>query len=75
MSSYEMRLYLADALDQEACKATLIAALESRVIKLQSMGVASQTIIDTLDDLCADPYQINDDVIVFVMESLILATI
>lgn len=74
MTSDDMQTYLADALDQEACKNTLIMALESRVKHLQDEGVATQNIIERLEELCDDAYQINDDVILYVMESLIIAS-
>lgn len=75
MSIEKMRVYLADALDQEACKNTLFMALQSRVQELQLSGVHTKTIIDCLDDLCDDPYQMNDNVIQHVMETLIISSI
>ena len=68
-----MRVYLSDALDQEACKKTLIEALQSRVSCLQHLVVSDTIIIECLEDLCDDPYQINDDVIIYVIESLLLS--
>lgn len=73
MSPAKIRTYLSDALDQEACKKTLIEALESRVVRLQNHGLSDQIIIEYLEDLCDDPYQINDDVIIHVIESILLS--
>lgn|GEM_PF-2193285 len=73
MSPAIMRGYLSDALDQEACKKTLIEALQSRVSRLQDLGISDAIIIERLEDLCDDPYQINDDVIIYVIESLLLS--
>lgn len=73
MTHAKIRIYFSDALDQEACKKTLIEALESRVTRLQNRGISDETIIECLEDLCEDPYQINDDVIVHVIESILLS--
>ena len=75
MSETEIQVYLSEALDQEACKATLIAALESRVCSLQDLGISNREIINSLENLCDDPYQINDDVIFVVIENLVIGEI
>lgn len=68
LSSNEHSIYLSAALDQEACKATLLSALVSRVDGLRSRGVTDEQICTALYQLSLDPYQMNDDVIVDVME-------
>lgn len=64
----EYSIYLSAALDQEACKATLLSALVSRVDGLRLRGVSDEQICTALYQLSLDPYQMNDDVIVDVME-------
>ncbi|GAB5426414.1 MAG: hypothetical protein Crog4KO_35610 [Crocinitomicaceae bacterium] len=73
MSPAKMQIYLSDALDQVACKKTLMEALQSRVSRLQNLGTSDRVIIERLEDLCDDPYQINDDVIIHVIESILLS--
>ena len=68
MKEQEITLYLNAALDQEACKATLRAALLSRVESLFQQGIAQALICDSLEILCDDEFQLNDDVIFEVME-------
>ena len=68
MSDNEIKTYLSAALDQEACKDTLRAALISRVKSLRTRGIAPQTLLCNLKSMCKDLYQINDDVIVEVMK-------
>ena len=63
MSDDEIKAYLAAALDQEACKATLRAALVSRVDSLRARGISAHTLIFNLQSMSEDLYQINDDVI------------
>ena len=63
MQNDDVQVYLSDALDQEACKPTLTEALLSRVIALQDLDILNITIIACLENLCDDPYQLNDDVI------------
>ena len=63
MTTDEISGYLSAALDQEACKDTLRAALVSRVESLEQRGITHTVILAGLEELCADPYQINDDVI------------
>lgn len=75
MSDDEIQVYLSEALDQEACKATLLAALESRVSSLQDLGIINGKIINGLENLHDDPYQINDDVILIVIENLFISDI
>lgn len=72
MSTQHMETYLAAALDQEACKATLIAALTSRVVELRDRGIAVPTLITSLENLCDDPYQLHDDIIEHVIEWLLV---
>lgn len=68
MTPEQIEAYLSAALDQEACKPTLIEALTSRVIALQSSGVAGITLIQCMENLCEEPDQLNQDVIEAVME-------
>jgi len=68
LSHTEIESYLAAALDQEACKKTLTEALMSRVMALQGEGISDIAIIVSLEELCDDPQQINDDVIDAVIE-------
>lgn len=63
MTADEISGYLSAALDQEACKDTLRAALVSRVESLAQRGIEDSIIVRQLEELCEDPYQINDDVI------------
>ncbi len=75
MLKADIQIYLAEALDQEACKPTLTQALLSRVTELKALNIDHTTIINCLDDLCEDPYQINVDVIEDVIESIVIATL
>ena len=68
MSDHEITRYLAAALDQVACKDTLRAALRSRVDALSARGITQPTLIGNLRRMCADVYQLNDDVILEVIE-------
>ena len=72
MTDEAIQGYLSAALDQEACKKTLIAALESRVAQLQARGISDTRIIASLKHLSDEPFQMNDDVIEDVLESIIL---
>jgi hypothetical protein len=63
MSDNEIQVYLSMSLDQEACKATLLAALKSRVDALRDKGVPDSTIVTCLENLIEASYQMNDDVI------------
>ena len=72
MTRDDMTLYLSAALDQEACKATLMAALWSRVDTLRDKHMADNQIIDLLQAIGDDPYQLNEDVIYEVIEEMIL---
>lgn len=73
MLTIDIQIYLAEALDQEACKPTLTQALLSRVAELQNLNISNEMIIHCLEDLCEDPYQINVDVIEDVIESVIIS--
>jgi hypothetical protein len=73
MSSEQREAYLAAALDQEACKATLTAALRSRVVALHQGGAAIVTLIECLENLGDDPDQLNRDVIEDVMDWMLVA--
>jgi hypothetical protein len=64
----DMQIYLSAALDQEACRETLCNALISRVVVLRQNGIEADTVIQVLHALCHDPYQINDDVILNVID-------
>ncbi len=75
MSDDEVQVYLAAALDQEACKATLTAALESRVTALQRLDISNARILTGLQNLCDAPYQMNDDVIYDVIELVMIASL
>lgn len=75
MTNHEVQQYLSDALDQEACKKTLTEALTSRVSELQDSGISQSVIINCLEDLCDDPYQLNDDVIVDVIETILISSL
>ena len=75
MPNNEISTYLSDALDQEACKKTLTEALITRVITLQKQGLSNTQIINHLDSLYDNPYQIHDDIIDFVIESLLIDTL
>lgn len=70
MTDEKIQAYLSAALDQEACRDTLLPALHSRVMSLRQDGIADRIIINCLETLCEDPYQINDDVIQDVIHSL-----
>lgn len=72
MTRDDIKLYLSAALDQEACKATLMAALWSRVDVLRDKHLADNQIIDLLQSISADPYQLNEDVVYEVIEEMIL---
>ncbi|MAU10038.1 MAG: hypothetical protein CL607_09475 [Anaerolineaceae bacterium] len=72
MTRNDMIRYLAAALDQEACKATLMAALWSRVDALRDKDIADRQIISSLNAISDDPYQLNEDVICDVIEDMIL---
>jgi len=73
MLKLDIQIYLSEALDQEACKPTLTQALLSRVTELQNLNISNTRIINSLEDMCEDPYQINVDVIEDVVESIIIA--
>ena len=75
MSEFQIETYLSGALDQEACKNTLIDALISRVITLYEQGITTPQLIKCLNHMCKDDYQINDDVIAHVMELLLVGSI
>lgn len=75
MQNDEIQGYLRDALDQEACKPTLTEALLSRVVALQKRDVSNSTIIICLENLCDDPYQLNNDVIEDVIESIFISSL
>lgn len=75
MSTAEIEAYLSAALDQEACKDTLTAALVSRVSALCERGIAVITLIVCLENLCDDPGQINEDVIENVIEWMLAGRI
>lgn len=68
MSDTQIEAYLAAALDQEACKATLTAALASRVAALQTGGITVIRLLACLENLCEDTGQLNTDVIESVMD-------
>lgn len=68
MNEQEITIYLNAALDQEACKATLTAALVSRVESLFQQGIPQSQICESLEILCEDEFQLNDDVIFEVIE-------
>lgn len=68
MSNTQIEVYLSAALDQEACRNTLIEALTSRVCALHDKGVAVLTIIECLENLCVQPGQLHGDVIEDVMD-------
>ena len=73
MTMNDIKAYLADALDQEACRATLIAALWSRVDQLRSQNVTDKKIITSLQAMGDDPFQLNVDVIDEVIESIVIS--
>lgn len=75
MIDNEVQVYLSVALDQEACKATLLAALKSRVDALRGMDVPNRTIVACLENLIEAQYQINDDVIEEMIEFVIITSI
>ena len=75
MSETQIISYLSMALDQEACKNTLVSALTSRIIALGKENITTPQIINCLDSMCEDIYQINDDVIEYVMELLLVGVI
>lgn len=70
MTDHDTYVYLSAALDQNACKATLVAALTSRVDELQQRGVALTAIVNQLQQIAAEPYQMNDDIIALVLDEL-----
>ncbi len=70
MKPEDIQGYLAAALDQCACKATLTGALQSRVATLHDRGIPTHAIVTELNTLCADPYQMNGDVIREVIKTL-----
>lgn len=72
MPNDDIQQYLSDALDQEACKKTLTESLQSRVIELQNKQVSNATIIECLENLSEDTYQLNDDVITDVIEWILI---
>ena len=74
MSQAKIQIYLSDALDQEACRATLLAALQSRVASLQHSGIPDAIIMDCLECLHDEPYQMNNDVILEVMELILIGS-
>lgn len=63
MSNAQITAYLSAALDQEACRDTLRSALISRYESLRQRGISHAVLVDNLERMCADVYQINDDVI------------
>jgi hypothetical protein len=71
MSTDEMHLYLAEALDQVACKETLRAALQSRVDELRLRGVAKLTLFDSLERLAGDFDETSVEVICDVLDGLV----
>ena len=75
MSDIQIEIYLSEALDQEACKDPLIAALISRIIALLNQGITITQLVKCLNHLCEDRYQMNDDVIQYVMELLLIGRI
>lgn len=68
MTDHEAQGYLSAALDQEACKATLTAALKSRVSELEMRGFSGERILSCLYGLCDDPFQMHEDIIEDVIE-------
>lgn len=70
MTTTDIQTYLSNALDQEACRDTLITALRSRVVELQTQGISQVTLFNYLQYLANDEYQINDDIIYAVMDML-----
>ena len=74
MIDNEIQVYLSAALDQEACKATLLAALKSRVDALRRLDVPDQTILTCLENLIEVQYQINEDVIEEMIELVIITS-
>lgn len=75
MLNSQIEIYLSSALDQEACKDTLIAALISRVVTLHKQGITTSQLVKCLNHMCEDDYQINDDVIEHVIELLLVGLI
>jgi len=63
MTAAQIEAYLSAALDQEACKPTLTAALLSRVAALRAGGVAAITLPQCLENLCDEPGQLNCEII------------
>lgn len=74
MNTSQVEAYLSDALDQEACKATLIAALTSRVEALHARGIPVLTLIVSLENLADERDQLNTDAIEDVLDWM-LATL
>jgi len=74
MSDSEIQVYLSAALDQEACKATLLAALSSRVDALRGLHIPDTTIIASLHNVADEPYQMNDDVIEDMIEQVMITS-
>jgi len=73
MLNDDIELYLSQALDQEACKKTLTGALQSRVIALQQAQVPNNRIINCLENLGEELYQLNGDVILDVIEWMLVS--
>lgn len=71
MTAAQIEAYLSAALDQEACEPTLTAALLSRVTALRAGGSAAITLLQCLENLCAEPGQLNCDVIEAVADWLL----
>lgn len=67
MTPHEISAYLSAALDQEACRETLKAALVSRVVSLRARGIPDFTVCQCLENLCHDAYQLNADTIIEVV--------
>ncbi|MGB1289086.1 MAG: hypothetical protein ACPG7F_21305 [Aggregatilineales bacterium] len=63
MADKNIQAYLSASLDRAACKPTLTAALHSRITALQHDGVSNLEIINCLEHLSEDPFQMNDDII------------
>jgi hypothetical protein len=68
----QIEAYLSVALDQEACKPTLTQALISRLVALQTGGIAVMALIECLENLCEEPDQLNRDVIENVMDWMLV---
>lgn len=68
MSDEEIRAYFAPALDPVACKATLHAALISRVDALLARGISKQKLLYILSEMYTDIYLVEDETVLEVLE-------